>query len=157
MPPGPLEEIGEEGWHASVDGNLTATFLTIKSVLPGMKGGVEEHHHHLDRGGAQAPSPFARRVCRCQGRHSDADAAPRRPGGPLRDQGELHRAGDHPHRAQPQQIPEPLRQTLIDQHPIGGSGTPEDVAHAALFLVSEDSAWITGVILDVAGGAVAGW
>ena len=35
--PGPLEEISEQGWHASVDGNLTATFLTIKSILPGMK------------------------------------------------------------------------------------------------------------------------
>jgi 3-oxoacyl-[acyl-carrier protein] reductase len=35
--PGPFEEISEEGWHASVDGNLTATFLTIKSILPGMK------------------------------------------------------------------------------------------------------------------------
>jgi NAD(P)-dependent dehydrogenase (short-subunit alcohol dehydrogenase family) len=36
-PPGPLEETSEEGWRATVDGNLTATFLTIKSVLPGMK------------------------------------------------------------------------------------------------------------------------
>src|SRR5262244_3884203 len=35
--PGPIEEISEEGWHASVNGNLTATFLTIKSILPGMK------------------------------------------------------------------------------------------------------------------------
>src|SRR5262245_41132288 len=35
--PGPLEETSEAGWHASVDGNLTATFLTIKSFLPGMK------------------------------------------------------------------------------------------------------------------------
>src|SRR5262252_1588442 len=35
--PGPLEEISEQGWHAPVDGNLTATFLTIKSFLPGMK------------------------------------------------------------------------------------------------------------------------
>src|SRR5947207_8157096 len=35
--PGPLEEISEEGWRASVDANLTATFLSIKSVLPGMK------------------------------------------------------------------------------------------------------------------------
>ena len=37
IPPGPVEEISEEGWRASVDANLTATFLTIKSVLPGMK------------------------------------------------------------------------------------------------------------------------
>src|SRR3984893_13628322 len=36
-PPGPLEDTSEEGWHASVEGNLTATFLTIKSFLPGMK------------------------------------------------------------------------------------------------------------------------
>jgi short chain dehydrogenase/Predicted integral membrane protein (DUF2269) len=35
--PGPLEEITEEAWHSSVDGTLTATFLTIKSILPGMK------------------------------------------------------------------------------------------------------------------------
>src|SRR3954447_8600767 len=26
--PGPLEQLTEEGWRASVDGNLTATFLT---------------------------------------------------------------------------------------------------------------------------------
>jgi 3-oxoacyl-[acyl-carrier protein] reductase len=35
--PGPLEETTEEAWHSSVDGNLTATFLTLKSVLPAMK------------------------------------------------------------------------------------------------------------------------
>jgi 3-oxoacyl-[acyl-carrier protein] reductase len=35
--PGPIEETSEDGWRASVDGNLTATFLTIKSFLPGMK------------------------------------------------------------------------------------------------------------------------
>src|SRR5262249_59788115 len=35
--PAPLEQITEGGWRASVDGNLTATFLTIKSVLPRMK------------------------------------------------------------------------------------------------------------------------
>src|SRR5262245_43392445 len=34
--PGPLEEITEEGWQASVAANLTATFFTIKSILPGM-------------------------------------------------------------------------------------------------------------------------
>jgi hypothetical protein len=28
------------------------------------------------------------------------------------------------------------------------------VAQAALFLASEEAAWITGIVLDVAGGAV---
>ena len=50
-------------------------------------------------------------------------------------------------------IPDSLRQSLVEQHPIRRLGTPEDVAATALFLVSEDSGWITGVILDVAGGA----
>ncbi len=36
-PPGPIEEINEEAWRASVDANLTATFLTIKCFLTGMK------------------------------------------------------------------------------------------------------------------------
>lgn len=37
--------------------------------------------------------------------------------------------------------------------PLGRVGTPEDVAKAALFLVSEDSAYLTGVVLNVDGGA----
>src|SRR5262245_49049597 len=35
--PGPLEQTPDEEWRASIDGNLTATFLTIKSFLPRMK------------------------------------------------------------------------------------------------------------------------
>ena len=53
-----------------------------------------------------------------------------------------------------QRIPQEQIQPLIEQHPIRRLGTPEDVARAALFLASEASAWITGSIMDVAGGAV---
>jgi 3-oxoacyl-[acyl-carrier protein] reductase len=42
---------------------------------------------------------------------------------------------------------------LAAVHPIARLGTGEDVARAALFLASEASAWITGIVLDVAGGA----
>jgi NAD(P)-dependent dehydrogenase (short-subunit alcohol dehydrogenase family) len=35
-------------------------------------------------------------------------------------------------------------------------GQPEDIANAALFLVSDAASWITGVVLPVDGGLTAG-
>jgi len=40
------------------------------------------------------------------------------------------------------------------EHPIGRIGTPEDVAKAILYFVSEDSSWITGAILPIDGGSI---
>jgi 3-oxoacyl-[acyl-carrier protein] reductase len=51
-------------------------------------------------------------------------------------------------------IPADLQEQLAGDHPVRRLGTPEDVAAAALFLSCDESAWITGVVLDVAGGAV---
>jgi 3-oxoacyl-[acyl-carrier protein] reductase len=53
-----------------------------------------------------------------------------------------------------QRIPDEQKVALLDMHPIKRLGTPEDVARAALFLASDDAAWISGIILDVAGGSV---
>jgi dihydroanticapsin dehydrogenase len=46
------------------------------------------------------------------------------------------------------------RAIAISEHPIGRIGVPEDVAKAILYLVSEDSSWITGAVLPVDGGAI---
>jgi 3-oxoacyl-[acyl-carrier protein] reductase len=53
-----------------------------------------------------------------------------------------------------QQIPEAVQEQLAGMHPLRRLGTPEDVARAAFYLASDEAAWITGVVLDVAGGAV---
>jgi 3-oxoacyl-[acyl-carrier protein] reductase len=35
-PPRPTAQITEDEWRSAIDGNLTSTFLTLKSFLPGM-------------------------------------------------------------------------------------------------------------------------
>lgn len=41
-------------------------------------------------------------------------------------------------------------------HPLGRNGQPADVAEAILFLASSNASWITGTVLPVDGGVMAG-
>jgi 3-oxoacyl-[acyl-carrier protein] reductase len=45
-----------------------------------------------------------------------------------------------------------LKQRMIDETPLKRMGTPEDIAAAVKFLVSEEAGFITGHVLDVNGG-----
>lgn len=54
----------------------------------------------------------------------------------------------------PEDVPGMLEE-LKAIHPVGRIGRPEDVAGAALYLASDDAAWVTGTILTVDGGASA--
>lgn len=49
-------------------------------------------------------------------------------------------------------LPEEAHEGVIGQIPLGRLGTPEDIGKAAVFLASDDSAYITGIELDVDGG-----
>ena len=49
--------------------------------------------------------------------------------------------------------PDGVRQSWIDATPLGRLQTPDDVARAVAFLVSEDARFITGEALSVNGGA----
>jgi 3-oxoacyl-[acyl-carrier protein] reductase len=153
--PGPLEEIPEDGWHATVNGNLTATFLTIKSILPGMKARKKGSILTISSAAARRPHP-----------QSPVPYASAKAGVEVLTQHLAAQVGPYGIRVNciapetilternKERIPEEQKNSLIGMHPIKRLGTPEDVARAALFLVSDDAAWITGVVLDVAGGAV---
>jgi NAD(P)-dependent dehydrogenase (short-subunit alcohol dehydrogenase family) len=45
---------------------------------------------------------------------------------------------------------------LTKWYPLGRVGEPADIANAALFLASDEAAWLTGAILPVDGGLMAG-
>ncbi len=49
-------------------------------------------------------------------------------------------------------VPEKVITMMKDRSPLGQIGTPEDIAHAYLFLASKEAGFITGAILSVDGG-----
>jgi NAD(P)-dependent dehydrogenase (short-subunit alcohol dehydrogenase family) len=51
--------------------------------------------------------------------------------------------------------PEAVRQERIAVHPAGRLGRPEDIAGLAVYLASDESAWVTGSVLPVDGGYLA--
>jgi 3-oxoacyl-[acyl-carrier protein] reductase len=154
-PPGPVEHISEEDWRAAVDGNLTATFLSVKSILPGMKERGSGNILTISSAAARRPHPG-----------SPIPYAAAKAGIEIFTQDVAAQAGPFGIRVNciaPEtilternkaRIPAAQQEALRDLHPIRRLGTPEDVAHAALFLASEQATWIAGVVLDVAGGAV---
>ena len=153
--PGPVEDISEEDWHASVDANLTATFLTIKKLPPRHESAGPRQLHHCVVGGGVCPSP-----------RSPIAYASAKAGVELLTKDVAAQAGPSGVRANciaPETIltegnlaaiPKDMQEGLVSQHPIRRLGTPQDIAQAAVFLASDEASWITGVVLDVAGGAV---
>ena len=53
-------------------------------------------------------------------------------------------------------MPEKIIQNMVSHTPLGRMGSPEDVAEAYIWLASEASSFITGVVLSVDGGLVPG-
>src|SRR5262245_44350733 len=132
--PGPFEEITEEGWRASVDGNLTATFLTIKSFLPGMKARgrgviITVSSAAGRRAHPRSPVPYgaAKAGIELMTQHLAAQVGPN---------------GIRANCIAPEtilternrdQIPDEQKRSMLDAHPLKRLGTPEDVARAATF------------------------
>jgi 3-oxoacyl-[acyl-carrier protein] reductase len=155
VPPGPVEDITPEQWHAGVDANLTMTFLTIKAVLPGMK--------ERGRGSIVTVSSAASRRPTV---YTPVPYAAAKAGIEVLTRLVALQAGPDGVRANcvapetiltertAEQIPAATQEQLRQSHPIRRLGTPDDVARAALYLAGDGAGWITGVTLDVAGGSV---
>ncbi|MEV6150104.1 SDR family NAD(P)-dependent oxidoreductase [Nonomuraea sp. NPDC052129] len=153
--PTPIEDITEESWRADIDRNLTGTFLTVKCFLPGMKERRTGNIITLSSAAGRKPSE-----------RTIVAYAAAKAGVQLFTQDLAAQVGPFGIRANclapetiltdtnQQWIPADVQRSLAESHPLRRLGTSEDVARAALFLASDDSSWITGVIVDIAGGAV---
>ena len=51
-------------------------------------------------------------------------------------------------------LPESVKQRITKSIPLGRWGTPEDIAHAAVYLASDAARYVTGQMLAVNGGSV---
>ena len=153
--PGPIEQLTEAEWRRSVDVNLTATFLTIRSFLPPMKERgqgtiITMSSAAARRPTAQSPAAYAAAKAGIEvlTRSLALQAGP---------------AGVRVNCIAPEtilternreEIPDNVKEQLRIIHPIQRLGTPDDVAQAALYLASDRSSWVSGITLDVAGGSV---
>ncbi|MEO5931039.1 MAG: SDR family oxidoreductase, partial [Candidatus Kapaibacterium sp.] len=147
-------EITEESWRSVIDGNLTATFLTVKCFLPGMIDRRRGAIITMASSAARLPSP------------ASAAYAAAKAGIVMFSRHLANEVGKHAirvHCISPSAISNEWirshmsdedRERLAASFPLGRIGEPEDVALATLFLASESSAWLTGLTLDVAGGRI---
>jgi 3-oxoacyl-[acyl-carrier protein] reductase len=152
--PGPVAQSSVEDWRSTIDSNLTATYLTLRSFLPGM---IER-----SRGAIITMSSLAGRIPTPA---LAAYAAAKAGIVMLTRQvaNEVAQYGIRANCVSPSTILTERIQGYLSaeqqkewaaMHPLGRLGTPEDVALATLFLASECSSWLTGLTIDVAGGRV---
>jgi len=153
--PQPLHEVTEESWRETIDGNLTATFLTLQAFLPGMierqSGSVITMSSAAGRLPGWSAYAYAtakagilmltRRIAQDIGKFN-VRVNSIAPSAILTEK-------------QKAKFPEAVRDKVVeDFFVIRRWGTPVDCANAALYLASDASSWVTGTTTDVAGGKV---
>jgi NAD(P)-dependent dehydrogenase (short-subunit alcohol dehydrogenase family) len=157
--------LDEAGWHRIMDANLRSMWLTSRAVVPLMQeqrsgaitnissvaarmGGGPLFAYAVSKAGVEALThafavDFAPWGIRCN------SVIPGRIDTP-------HSVEGHHWRAEPGG---PSRDDVVADAgrfvPLGRIGTAWDVAHAVVFLSSDDAGYITGVQLPVDGGALA--
>jgi 3-oxoacyl-[acyl-carrier protein] reductase len=146
-----MMRMGDDAWQAVIDINLTGTYLCSKAVIRimmkqkngrivnissvvGAMGNAGQTNYAASKAGVVGFTKSLAREVAARGITVNAVA----PG--------------FIQTAMTDALPDKAREELISLIPNGRLGTPEDVAAAVRFLVSEDASYITGQVLHVNGG-----
>lgn len=152
--PGQLEETPIDAWKATVDANLTATFLTLRSLLPGMKQRGRGDIVTISSTAGRRPhsrSPIAYAVAKAGVQLLTQDVALQ--AGPFGVRANCVAPETILTEDNSARIPLEVQSRLAEMHALRRLGTPEDVARLVLFLACpEDSGWLTGAVIDLHGG-----
>jgi 3-oxoacyl-[acyl-carrier protein] reductase len=154
--PKPLEQVPVEDFHQIVDVNLTGAFLFAQAVAPGMKRARNGRIVTISSRAAIAPS--------LTGIQSYAAAKHGQLGLVRQLATELGPFGITVNtvapgflRTSPDYEPQwegwgpEGQKAFVERIAMRRMGTPEDIAHAVMFLASDYASWITGQILPVMG------
>lgn len=154
---GALHELQLNDWDRILQVNLTSMFLTSKYVLPNMLAGKKGSivhitsvqalmgfrgypHYAASKGAIISLTRQMAREYASQGVRVNC-IAPGTVETPLNVQ-VLARSSN----------PQALRAGWERMHPIGRLGQPLDIAYGALYLVGDESSWVTGQCLVIDGG-----
>ena len=139
-----LADMEESFWQQIIDNNLKSAYQCSKAALPEMlknNGGVIINVSADYTVRQRGPVPYGAAK---QGLIGFTQNLAR----------EYHSQNIRVNCICPGLIRLPLRDGVIEprREPLGRHGSPEDVAYAALYLASDEAAWLTGVVLLVDGG-----
>jgi 2-keto-3-deoxy-L-fuconate dehydrogenase len=155
---GTILDCDEEEWQRSLDQNVTSCFHTIRAVLPQM----------IERGGgsiinvasvASSVTGVARRAAYGAAKAAliglTKGVARDVIGAGVRVNALCPGTTDSPSleaRIQLSEDPDATRREFVARQPMGRLGTVEEMAAAALYLASDESAFMTGQLMIVDGG-----
>ncbi|MFC9999143.1 SDR family NAD(P)-dependent oxidoreductase [Nocardia sp. NPDC127526] len=154
---GPVQDIGEEGWRADIELNLTAVFYGLRHQVPALiasgGGAILNNASNLGVVGMGSVAPYVAAKHGVVG--LTRAVALENAELPIRVNALVSGAVDTPaFRASMGATPEG-EAAIAALHPMGRISRPEEIAAFAAYLLSDEASFITGAALAVDGGFTA--